>query len=72
MKIVAQRTITINLEDREAKMLTCLLGAMSARQMEDFIRGAYKFKNRLREVTTKEVSDFSDRLYVGLDETLGE
>lgn len=56
-------TVTITFSEREAKLLTCLLGAISPKDAEDTIKRGIYYKQWIGTVVPGEVSDFTGNLF---------
>lgn len=65
-----QITVTLIMEDREAKLLACLIGAASPKEIQEIIlRGMY-FEEWIGELGSREVTTFTGNLYDALYEAL--
>lgn len=61
-------TVTLTFNEREAKLLTCLLGATSPTDAEATIKRAIYYSEWLGKLKNTEVSDFTSTLYEALYE----
>lgn len=69
MNIAAKRemTITLTLNEREGKLLTCLIGALSPNDAEAAIRRGLNFDEWIGKLENREVVEFTGNLYDGLE-----
>ena len=56
-------TVTIELNDREAKIIACLIGALSPKEMEDAIKRGVNFDRWIGELEYREVINVTGILY---------
>ncbi len=63
--------VTLILSEREAKILGCLIGAMSPREVEDILAGrSHDFDRWLGKLESREVVTFTGNIYDGLFDIL--
>lgn len=55
--------VTIMLNEREAKLLTCLLGAMSPTEAEETIQRGIHFSEWIGKLERREVVEFTGIMY---------
>lgn len=63
--------VTINLNEREAKILACLIGALNPLEAEAAIQRGINFSEWIGKLENREVTDFTGNLYEDLYEILG-
>lgn len=68
MDITSKRevSVTITFNEREAYLLTCLIGALSPVDAEEIIKRGLNFDAWIGELKPREVLDFTGSLYDGL------
>lgn len=63
-------TVTLILDDREAKILACLLGAIVPKEAEETIMRSVQYEEWIGKLEYREVTNFTGLLYDSLYDVL--